>query len=463
MSSIPRPETLQVPGLSPTLAPRPLPRIFAIAIGLWFLFAFVTKVNLIPGMVQNIGPFEFLGAVMFGVFLASPARRRVNPRHPLIATMAILLVMAAASQVVLPPNRAKYGMVQVAVLAFLLAYLTIFSGLTRRHRLLMNALVPVIVLAALAAGAVIVSQGVDAGIEEAGIFRGRAHMATYMLTSFWLCLIGFFWPLSPRWVRLAAIPGLAFALYCVAISGRRSAYLALFAGLAALGASVLVAQKGKRLRWLVAATVSFGVLIGMYSVGSNFSRRTAFFQARVHLVDDRLRSFLGTDDGPEVENSFYALQRQGVRAALLTSPLIGIGWGGFAGSEYSPTGHEIHSTPLRFLAELGVVGFALYLAFMGFLLAGSARLFLTMRASPYGNAYLALAIAIWSMSISYVYNRHITERTFWIFLAVYLAMEAFAEYWQTLNRASRNRAGEAPRLRSVPPTPLADPAFGNAP
>ena len=92
---------------------------------------------------------------------------------------------------------------------------------------------------------------------------------------------------------------------------------------------------------------------------------------------------VGADESSQGTKSFFILQREGVKQAFRNSPILGIGWGGFPKSRYSPTGHEVHSTPLRFLAELGAIGLGLYLAMMGILLGGSYRLFRAMRRTPY--------------------------------------------------------------------------------
>jgi O-antigen ligase len=147
------------------------------------------------------------------------------------------------------------------------------------------------------------------------------------------------------------------------------------------------------------------------------------------------------------DENFVALQRKGVLQAFNEHPLFGIGWGGFWESRYSPTGHEVHSTPLRFLAELGLVGVALYGTFVILLLTTTARLSALMRRSPYGASYLALAVALWSLCVSYTYNRHLTERTFWLLLAVLFTLEAFARRWQ----AAQRRAAAGPPSPGGPP------------
>ncbi len=135
---------------------------------------------------------------------------------------------------------------------------------------------------------------------------------------------------------------------------------------------------------------------------------------------------LGDEQEMAESQNFFEMQRVGVMTAFRDYPIFGIGWGGFYRSRYSPTGHEVHSTPLRFLAELGLVGLALYLALMWVLLVGSLRIVALLRRTVYRTPALVLAIALWSLSVSYVYNRHITERTFWLLLLFFVTFEAFA-------------------------------------
>jgi hypothetical protein len=180
------------------------------------------------------------------------------------------------------------------------------------------------------------------------------------------------------------------------------------------------------------------------------------------MIGERIRLATGSAEEVAEEDNFFLLQRQGVAMAFRDSPVLGIGWGGFPKSRFSPTGHEVHSTPLRFLAELGLVGFALYLSLLGYLLIRSVQLFLAMRASRYGPVYLSLAVALWSLSVSWVYNRHITERTFAILLVVFLAMEHFATYRPSAElpaARSRRRRG-MPLPRASPPAVTASNRIG---
>ncbi|NND04624.1 MAG: O-antigen ligase family protein [Acidimicrobiia bacterium] len=429
------------------------PRYVSVLFPLWLFFAFFTQLKLVPGLDHNIGAFEVVGALVAAFFILWEVPKGGLRIHPLLGIVLFLLGVAVISQIRLPGTHREYGMLQVALLVFFAAFLWINHNLLKRYHLSVAWLTQIIIACVFVAGVLVVVQGVQTGgdIQAAGPFRNRAHMASYMLTSFWLCLVGTLWPGVRLPIRFLGLGSLCLSLYCIAVSGRRSVYLALFLGLICLMAAVIGSRKGRRLQWLAVSLLAVGFLYGMYSLGAKSDTRIAFFRTRIGLVDDRVASFLGRNESANAP-TFFALQRQGVMMAFRASPILGIGWGGFPDSEYSPTGHEVHSTPMRFLAELGIVGLALYLVFMGNLLARSMALYRRMRASPYQNAYLALMLGIWTMSLSYIYNRHITERTFWILLAVLLAMEVFAADWhQIRSRLAEPRPGRkpAPHLQAL--------------
>jgi O-antigen ligase len=101
----------------------------------------------------------------------------------------------------------------------------------------------------------------------------------------------------------------------------------------------------------------------VYFVLADFWEPAAFFKTRITMVDERLQAFT-TTSVDDTEADFIVLQRQGALRGFFENPILGIGYGGFAESEYSPTGHEVHSTPMRFLVELGLVGITLYVWFV---------------------------------------------------------------------------------------------------
>jgi O-antigen ligase len=141
------------------------------------------------------------------------------------------------------------------------------------------------------------------------------------------------------------------------------------------------------------------------------------------MIDTRLEAATTFTGEGEYSESFSALQYRGIFRAFRENPVLGIGWGGFFESEYSLTGHEVHSTPLRFLAETGLVGFLLYLCFVFRLLYRSFKLWLASRRTVYQFPALILFIAFCSASLSAYYNRQVTERTFWLLLVIFMGFE----------------------------------------
>jgi hypothetical protein len=73
-----------------------------------------------------------------------------------------------------------------------------------------------------------------------------------------------------------------------------------------------------------------------------------------------------------------------------------------------------------------------------------------MRASPYAASYLILAVAIWSLTFSYMYNRHVNERTFWLLLLVFLLLEAFAKGYERAQQNDQSSMTPAPSDGPIP-------------
>ena len=409
--------------------------------------AFVTGVKLIPGLRNNFGPFEILGGLLCVSFLVlhGGGQQRLWV-HPIVVMQAVLVAAATASLTWFQGPSLRLGIVQCLILAFQCVFVLVCSNLMIRYQIGPEKLLRLVTYAALVIGPWILFAGIEAGgsIEEAGPFRNRAHMANYMLSAFWLVALYNSWPGISKRERLISYLALASTIYPVAISGRRSVYLSLIVGLIGIGFSFLLAARGRRRSAFAAAVVMFAFIGALYAIGPRWLPQLAFFQERIGGIGARLDMALGDEDNLDASANFFEMQRTGVMAAVRDSPLLGIGWGGFYKSPYSLTGHEVHSTPLRFVAELGLVGLGLYLTLMAILLFGSLRLLAVLRQTPYRTTALMLAIALWSLSISYIYNRHITERTFWLLLLFYVTFEAFA-------RTVARRAQRVPRrVRPAP-------------
>ena len=407
--------------------------------------AFLTDVRFVPGLKNNIGLFELIGGALILVTMLTAAvgTHRLG-LHPILRVIGLIVLAAAASQVRLPDSHFMVGLVQVAILAFLFGFLVALSNLLARYAISPTVILRWVGYSVLVVGPWVILEGVETGgsIGASGPFRNRAHMGTYMLTAFWLSILLALWPGLKRRDRLVSWAAICLTLYGVAVSGRRSVYLSLIFGLAGLVVAMAIVHRGKRLRLFATVGIAIGFLTLFYFVGGLFFPRAAFFQERLWMIGDALQDAFAPVSAVTVgDENFIALQRKGAFQAFRENPIFGIGWGGFWESRYSPTGHEVHNMPLRFVAELGLVGITLYGLFITLLLITTARLSAVMRRSPYGASYLALAVAFWSLCVSYTYNRHLTERTFWLLLIVLFTLEAFARRWQ----AAQRRADAVPR------------------
>jgi hypothetical protein len=407
---------------------------------------FLTGVKLIPGLRNNLGPFEIIGvALIVGFLLFSGISMRGLRGHPIVSIQMLMCGVAALSLAWFQGPEVRLGIVQTLILVFQMTFVLVAFNFMLRYQISPERLLRLVTYSALIIGPWVLFAGLEAGgsIQEAGPFRNRAHMANYMLTAFWLVMLYNSWPGIRKRDRFISFLALASTLYPIAVSGRRSVYLSLIIGLIGIGFSFVPAARGRRRSALAAALALFAFVGVLYAVGPRWLPQLEFFQERLSGIGARLEMAVG-DSSNDDDQNFFDLQRTGVMAAFRDFPLLGIGWGAFYKSPYSPTGHEIHSTPLRFLGELGLVGFILYASLMSILLLGSLRIVGLLRDSPYRTTAVMLAIALWSLSISYVYNRHVTERTFWLLLLFYVTFEAFA-------RSVARRSRRVPAAARKPP------------
>lgn len=423
---------------------RPVPSHFIWLLAALTFCAFLTETRFLPisSVRYNVGAFEAISVILCGAMFTYFGRYSLPVRiHPLTRLISLILLVAALSTLKLPPERQLSGVINLAVLVSLLVFtVTLYNVILLREQHLVYLLRFFAYSATIIAVWVIVA-GVRSGGDpyEAGPFRGRGHTGIYMFASLWVILLNICWPTTSRrerWVFYAMLP---LIFYCVGVAGRRSVYVALILGIVGLIVGFVVARGG-RLKVIVP------VLIGLFSLGvvlfvlSDYWGPAAFFKERLLGEGDRslrggLAAYMADAEDPRYERNFNVLQRHGALRAVSEHPILGIGWGGFYRSEYSLTGGEMHSTPLRFLAETGIVGLTVYLCFMFRLLWGCLRLWLLTRRSAYHLPALILLVAFSSLSVSWIYNRQITERTFWLLLVIFMSFETF-----TLRKIRGSRA-----------------------
>lgn len=415
-----------IPSPSSSVSTLDMPRLLT----LWLAFiagtVYLTGLGLAPGVVNNIGPFE----IVVGLFILMTLPYFIHHNLPvhshfLIRVLALIVLLAAINLLKLD-DRPFFGVTQWLLLVYALALLLTFYNWLVYYPDLLRYLLRFLTYAAATAALWVAIDGFLSGgdISAAGPFRNRVHVGIYMASSFWIALLYISYPgVSVRERTFLGICVLII-LYGAAVSGRRSIYLALIIGFVLLSAGLLYSFRRSYNRIAPVFVLSL-VFLGLlyFGFGAALLPNVWFFQERVVTVEDRLRAFVGDEDVLSDDQNFILLQRRGMWAAIQDYPLAGIGWGAFYDSPYSPTGHEMHSTPQRFLTELGTIGFVLYLFLTGYILFGAVRLFRQARNTPYEISVLILMIALWSMHISWAYNRSITDRTYWLLLVILMGFE----------------------------------------
>ncbi|MCL4263422.1 MAG: hypothetical protein KJ069_09410 [Anaerolineae bacterium] len=406
--------------------PRPLLLFLLVLLSTTYL----TATSFIGAIANNVGPFEFLMASFFIITTTYFLRHSLPVYTHFLVRILGAIILIAGINLVKMADRAFFGVTQWLLLVYALILLLIFyNWLIRFPDLLRYLLRFLVYAAALAALWATVDSYLSGGSFAAnGPFSNRVHMGIYLTSSFWVTLIYLNLPNISRREKMLVLLFIPLLLYGVAISGRRSVYLSLISGLVTLIISLVFLFPQERKRLFPAIMLGLGFLLILY-FGESFAwlPKVVFFQERVGTIEDRLRAFAGDEEVLSDDENFILLQRQGMWAAVQDYPILGIGWGAFLRSPYSPTGHEMHSTPQRFFAELGLVGLILYLILTGYLLFGSARLTWRARGTPYQLPTLLLAIALWSLHVSWAYNRSLTDRTYWLLLVILMGFELLVQ------------------------------------
>lgn len=416
--------------LSHILEDKRPPFLFLILLSAMGIMTYFTGTKLVSSVGNNIGPFETIATILFLLTFIYFFKNRKRVEIHFTVKIMFLIIVAAVMSLPNLADRIDWGVIQLALLVYTTILVLVLSNVIIQHPALIRYLLRFITIGALIAGVWIIYEGIrfSAPIGTAGPFRNRSHVGIYMLTSFWLVLLYFFWPGVSKVERILAVGVIFVVLYGVAVSGRRSVYLSLFIGIALLGLSFLVTKGSDKFKLSASVVVALAILFFLAQIGSQFIPQLGFFNDRIGLIDERLELAVGTGDEIEDSDNFIVLQREGMFEALADHPILGIGWGAFFDSEYSPTGHEMHSTPQRFLAELGIIGFSLYVIYNLYLWVTSVRLFFRLRDTPFQLPALVFAVSLLSLAISWAYNRNVTERTYWLLVIIFISFDSLVSF-----------------------------------
>lgn len=393
--------------------------------------AFWSESKLVPNIPNNIGFFELSSALLIGAVLAFFYKHNMPLRGDILITIIGVWFILAAVSIVNLFDAESYRIVlsgtQTSIFLFQLMFTLVLFNLLIIYPALFPFVLKCLFLAAALAGVWIIIAQLRApgNYNISGPFRGRSQMGLYMLGAFWLVLFYRSWPGIPNWARWLTLPILALSLYAVAASLRQSVYSAMVVGIVGLLLSFVFLTGRRRFR-LTALILLFSLMLAvLYFGGGQYVTQLSLFNREFSSLPQRLIQATATGEDTSGDSNgeptFDEIQHQGILKAFTEHPVLGIGWAGFYHSDYSS--NEIHSTPWRFLAELGIVGFTFYLVFLAILFFRAFRLFLWARGTSFEASSFILCIALVSYFVSHYYNRMFTDRPYWFVLVIVLVVE----------------------------------------
>lgn len=239
-----------------------------------------------------------------------------------------------------------------------------------------------------------------------GSFRNTGQLAAFALTSLFVVLAFSFRPGHRKSVKVLLWAMCCGLLVCMILTGRGSVIPSAAAGFGML--LIYFSRRSKRLilGWLFVGAITTTVFVVAISNNPDILR-TALFR--------NLNELLNVVSG----KGYFSHQIQLAFQAFRQYPLFGIGFGRFIESEYHEfiRGHGIHSSYVQILAETGIFGMVSYLLMMGYFLFLAFRNVRQSWKTPWQDFYMILFLACLSLPLSYWYNRHLKERTFWLLIA----------------------------------------------
>ncbi len=264
-------------------------------------------------------------------------------------------------------------------------------------------------------------------------FRRPPQLAVYALTTFfgaiaYSALGGM--SARKRWFLHA----LAMAMVVLIIfTSRRSVLAALIVGMGL----VIIMRTPRLSRALIFATLFVAALSVAHELVSQSPALEEFFGQRLRILYS----------GEALDHPFLRANVNDALTAFSEHPLMGIGYGTFSESEYASTGNEVHSSVLRVLGECGLVGTIVFVALTVCLFILAYRNVRLSQGSPWQDVARMILPALFALHVSYMYNRCFRDRTYWMMIALVVALH------RLLLARRRQTALSAPATRSFPPAP----------
>ncbi len=244
-----------------------------------------------------------------------------------------------------------------------------------------------------------------------GPFRTPGQLSAFATTTFFALFAFSFAPGQSIKSRLRIWIIAPLLILCAFFTARFSVFPSLATGILVI--TVYLCKKSPKASALFASIAIVCALV--FSLMSYLNPQ--IFQNSI-LRNVKKMSSLASGKG------FIGNQIDAAKHSFENHPTLGIGYGRFIQSDYqvSIRGYEMHSTLLQFLAETGIVGTLAYLIFMGYFLFLAFQNFWFSRRTAWEEFHAVILFGFICLIPSYLYNRHLRERTFWLFIAViYLA------------------------------------------
>lgn len=357
--------------------------------------------------------------------------------HPLIFALSVVAMVVIATSLladyVLPSTRivgpVKFGSIVVICIV-------IFQHLTAEHFNLIDQ--PKLIAVGIACSGVwfAIEQihfvgKYDAAAVGSGPFVVDRTVGVYMSTLFFILLAYLCHPQTSRSSVISTFAVLPLTIYMILVSGNRSSYIVMLIGSTAI--AILLAFKGipsYRRRLIAALSVVAMIVLVSLLIPRGIIPGVDHFKSRMSEIMPGIESMLSSEGVLRTGADFIVSQREGAIEAFLSSPLIGIGWENFRYSKYSEYRTVVHSMLLGFLAESGILGFTAYGIFLVMYVLFTIRLWLVSKGGGLGVATLVLLVGTLALLPSYIYNRHIFERTWWLFFSTLISFD----YWYRIRR-----------------------------
>lgn len=256
-----------------------------------------------------------------------------------------------------------------------------------------------------------------------GSFRNPGQLADFCLTSFFVLLAFSFVPKQHRILKVLLWILAPTLVFCALLTGRFSVFPSFAIGFLLISFYFMAQSKKLILIWVTALIL---VLAG-FGVSASFNPK--IYELVITRNLDSASNLLA-------HSGFLSEQLRVGGKIFQENSLFGIGLGRFIQSEYHEfiRGHSFHSTYIQFLAETGIFGMFTYLIFMGYFLMLAYKNLRASWQTSWRDFHAILLFGFVSMLLSYSFNRHMKEHTFWLFIAlIYIG-------WRLL----KNKAREIP-------------------